>query len=402
MTESSTAPAEFSTGEVGHKGRPPVVLQLLPRLESGGVERGTIEIAAALARAGWKPLVASTGGPMEHQLTRAGGRHFTLPLAAKSPWSVYANIARLARLIEAEGVDIVHARSRIPAWSGCFAARRTGARFVTTYHGTYFGGGGLKRWYNSIMLRGERVIVTSQFIREHVLERYSLDPSRLRFIPRGVDTVEFDPERAAPERRISLLKEWRIPDHALIVTLPARLTAWKGQEIMIDAIARLGHSDVYCLLLGEDHQHGRVRRRLEARASARGLGDRVRIVGICRDMPAAYMLSDVVVSASILPEAFGRTMIEAQAMGRPVIATDHGGVRETVRPGETGWLVPPGDVDALAGALRKALSLTPRERERMAQAAIAHTRAEYDVRLMCERTLAVYRELLSPGQRARA
>ena len=119
-------------------------------------------------------------------------------------------------------------------------------------------------------------------------------------------------------------------------------------------------------------------------------------------MPAAYMLSDVVVSASILPEAFGRTMIEAQAMGRPVIATDHGGVRETVRPGETGWLVPPGDVDALAGALRKALSLTPRERERMAQAAIAHTRAEYDVRLMCERTLAVYRELLSPGQRARA
>ena len=378
--------------------RPPVVLQIVPRFESGGVERGTLEIAAAIAAAGWIPLVASAGGRLEHQLKRLGGRHIKLPLQSKNPVVIYANIKRLAALIGAEGVDIVHARSRAPAWSGLFAARRTGVRFLTTYHGTYFGGGTAKRLYNSVMLRGERVIITSQFIRRHVIERYDADTERLRLIPRGVDIAKFDPAMVSQDRIATLANSWRLPDGALVVMLPGRLSSWKGQEVMIAAMAKLAREDAYCILVGEELQHGGVRERLEARIVALGLAGSVRIVGVCADMPAAYMLADVVISASIKPESFGRTIIEAQAMGRPVIATNHGGACETVIPGETGWLVAPGSADELAQGLARALDLDPESRARMADRSIEHVRANYTIETMCARTLDVYRELL--GSRA--
>ena len=380
--------------------RPPAVLQILPRFESGGVERGTLEIAAAIAGAGWTPLVASAGGRLEHQLKRIGGRHIGLPLQSKNPFVIYANIKRLAALIRAEGVDIVHARSRAPGWAGLFAARRTGARFLTTYHGTYFGGGAAKRLYNSVMLRGERVIITSHFIRSHVIERYEADTERLRLIPRGVDIAKFDPAAVSQDRIATLANSWRLPDGAFVVMLPGRLSSWKGQEIMIEAMAKLARDDAYCILVGEELQHGGVRERLEAQIVALGLAGSVRIVGVCADMPAAYMLADVVISASIKPESFGRTIIEAQAMGRPVIATNHGGACETVIPGETGWLVAHGSVEELAQGLARALDLDPETRARMADRSIGHVRANYTIETMCSRTLEVYRELLGSSPAA--
>lgn len=395
MEKSVTKRAEFNTDPVAPEGRLAVVLQILPRLDFGGVERGTVEVAAALAGAGWTALVASAGGRLEREIKRVGGRHFTLPLQTKNPLKIRANVGRLVELIEAQDVDIVHARSRAPAWSGYFAARRTGRHFVTTYHGRYFGGGAVKRWYNSVMLRGERVIVASRFIRDHVLERYGAEESRLRLIARGVDVERFDPAKANRDTIVSLARRWGIPDGASVVMLVGRLASWKGQEVLVEAMSRLKRPNVFCVLVGEDRRSEGTRRRLERLIKARGLGGRVRIVGLCDDMPAGYMLADVVVSASTMPEAFGRSVIEAQAMGRPVIATDHGGARETVLADETGWLVRPGDPDALSKAMGHALGLDPERRAVLAQAAIAHVRANYTVELMCERTLAVYRELLA-------
>src|SRR6266403_3362382 len=329
-----------NTGLAPAKGRPPAVLQIVPRLGSGGAERGTVDIAGALVAAGWTSYVASAGGPLERDLVRAGSTHLTLPLASKNPWQLRRNGAALARLIRRFGIDIVHARSRAPAWSAWSAANATGRHFVTTFHNAYGSGGALKRWYNSVMARGERVIAISQFVADHAARAYGIGPDRLRTIPRGVDLDVFDPDRVGAQRIVSLARQWRLPDGAPVVMLPARLTRWKGGLDLISAIAALGRRDICCLFVGPEQRRG-FRRELEAAIERSGLSGLFRIVEECRDMPAAYMLADVVVSASSEPEGFGRIAVEAQAMGRPVVATDHGGSRETVLPGVTGWLVPP-------------------------------------------------------------
>jgi glycosyltransferase involved in cell wall biosynthesis len=376
---------------------PPSVLQVVPRLASGGVERGTVEISAALVAAGWRSYVVSAGGRMVHEVTRHGGHHITLPLAAKNPISIRRNVARLAAVIEELGIDLVHARSRAPAWSAYEAARRKGRHFVTTFHNAYAAGSRLKRWYNSVMGRGERVIAISRFVAEHAIATYALPPERVRIIERGVDLARFDPQRVSQERVIRLAREWRIPDDRAVVMLPGRLTRWKGQLDLIAALARLGRRDLCCLLVGSDEGRGSFRREVEREIARRGLADVVCIVPDCTDMPAALMLADVVVSASNRPEGFGRVIVEAQAMGRPVIATDHGGARETVLPGETGWLVPPADPQALAAAIAEALALSLADRMALAERAIAHVRAKFSTALMCARTLAVYEEVLFGG-----
>ena len=374
--------------------RPRSVLQVLPALETGGVERGAVDIAAAVAAAGWRALVASSGGAMVRELVRAGAEHVTLPLARKSPFALRANVAPLAALIESEGVDIVHARSRAPAWSAYEAARRTGRPFVTTFHGTYNFGNALKRWYNGVMARGDRVIAISDFIADHVRRNYGVGDERLRVVPRGIDLEVFDPARVNSERIVQLAGKWRLPDGVPVVMLPGRLTRWKGQAALIDALTVLGRRDVCCLLVGDDQGRHGYRKELERRIRTRGLDGVVRIVGHCDDMAAAYMLADAVVSASLDPEAFGRVAVEAQAMGRPTIVTDHGAARETVLAGETGWLTPPGNAGALARALEAALALDADARETLAARAMPRVRAKFSKQAMCDRTLAIYRELL--------
>ena len=393
----SDEPGQVTIESGGAKAYRPAVLQVLPRLVSGGVERGTADIAAAVAGAGWRSLVASAGGPMVRLIDRAGARHITLPLDSKNPFVMRANVHRLARLIREHGVDIVHARSRAPAWSAEAAARLEGAHFVTTVHGTYSIRSVLKRHYNKVMTRGERVIAISNFIASQIQETYHVAPEKIRVIHRGVDLAEFDPLRVTDERMIHFAGRWRLPDDMKIILLPGRLSRWKGQRVLIEALKRLGRRDVSCLLLGAGQGHGAYQRRIEAQIKRARLQDVVRILDHCPDMAAAYKLSDVVVSASTRPEAFGRVVAEAQAMGRPVIATDHGGTLETVIRDETGWLVPPGDPDALAAALDKALSLDGAARERLAQRAMAHIRQHFTNDEMCQKTLAVYAEVMNSG-----
>jgi glycosyltransferase involved in cell wall biosynthesis len=384
-----------STTPAPPEGRPPAVLQILPSLLSGGAERGTVELAAALAAAGWTSYVASGGGPLEREIARAGATHLTLPLASKNPLTMRRNATALQRMIRRLGIDIVHARSRAPAWSAWSASRATGRHFVTTFHNAYDAGAALKRRYNSVMARGERVIAISEFVAEHAAAVYGVGPDRLRTIPRGVDLDVFDPSRVGAERIATLARQWRLPDGAYVVMLPGRLTRWKGGLDFISAVAALGRHDICCLLVGAE-QHRGFRRKLENAIERRGVGGMFRIVDDCRDMPAAYMLADVVVSASSDPEGFGRIIVEAQAMGRPVVATDHGGARETIVHEFTGWLAPPRDPPALAAAIGAALSLPPNERADLARRAIAHVTARFSREAMCARTIEVYEELLFP------
>jgi glycosyltransferase involved in cell wall biosynthesis len=377
------------------EGRPPAVLQIVPRLVSGGAERGTVELAGALAAAGWTSYVASAGGPLERDIVRAGSGHATLPLASKNPFVMRRNARLLARLVRRLGIDIMHARSRAPAWSACWAAHATGRHFVTTFHNAYGSGTRLKRLYNSVMARGERVIAISDFVAEHAARVYGVGPDRLRTIPRGVDLEVFCPQRVGGARIAALARRWRLPDAAPVVMLPGRLTRWKGGLDFIAAAALAGRRDVCYVLVGAA-QHRGFRRELEAAIAGVGSGAIFRLFDECDDMPAAYMLADVVVSASTDPEGFGRVIAEAQAMGRLAVATDHGGTRQTIVPGVSGWLVPPGDPPALAAAIGKALSLGPEERALQARRARAHVAAEFTSEAMCARTIAVYEELLFP------
>jgi len=372
----------------------PVVLQVLPSLVTGGVERGTIEITKAIAEAGGTALVASAGGRLVAAIERAGGRHITLPLTTKNPLTILRNAARLASVIRTEQVAIVHARSRAPAWSAWLASQRTGAHFVTTYHGAYSEDLPFKRRYNAVMARGEIVIAASRFIAGLVIERHGIDPGKLRVIPRGVDRTIFDPDAIAPDRLARLVRDWHLPDGAPTVVLPGRLTGWKGQTVLLDAIARMPRRDVVCVLVGSDQGRHRYASELLRQAQKLGIGDRVRLVGECDDMPAALMLSDVVVHASTQPEAFGRVVIEAQAMARPVIAADLGGPVETVDHGVTGLRVPPGDPAALAIAIEHMLALT--EDQRRALGARARESVP-TVRGMQEATLDVYEAVLRSG-----
>lgn len=369
----------------------PVVLQVLPSLVTGGVERGTVEIAQAIVEAEATALVASAGGPLVRQIERAGGEHIALPLTTKSPFGIWRNAAALEALIRDRKVSLVHARSRAPAWSAWLACRRTGVPFVTTYHGTYSEGTPFKRLYNSVMARGRIVIAASHFIADLVVRQHKVDPSRIRVIPRGVDPAVFDPATVSGSRIARMAEDWRLPDNVRTVVLPGRLTSWKGHSVVLDAVARLDRRDVMCVFVGSHQGRSAYARALEQQATRLGIADRLRLVGQCDDMPAAMCLSDVVVHASIKPEAFGRVVIEAQAMGRPVIASDLGGPVETVRHGETGWRVRPNDPDALAAAIAVALDLSDADRLALGERARSSVPT---VRAMQDATLDVYEAVL--------
>ena len=240
-----------------------------------------------------------------------------------------------------------------------------------------------------------KTIAISDFIADYIDKTFGTDPKRIVTIPRGVDPARFSPENVAPQRMIQLSTAWRLPDGAPVIMLPGRLTRWKGQLVLIEALARLDRDDYCCLLVGSDQGRTRYRAEIEQRIRKLGLAGRVRIIDDLPDMPAAYMLADIVVSASTDPEAFGRVAVEGQSMGRLVIATEHGGALETVIPGRTGWLVPPADPDALAAALVEALAVEPELRNRIGEDAREHVIRNFTVDQMCDRTLEVYREVMN-------
>lgn len=370
-------------------------MQIIPELGAGGAEQGCIDIAAELARAGAKSIVVSSGGNRLHELARAGATHIDLPVHSKNPFVMWRNIGRIRALIQKYDVDIVHARSRAPAWSAWKACEGTKTKFMTTCHAPYNISGNTKRFYNSSIAKGERVIAISEYVAQYLKDNYTLEADRIRVVHRGVALEKFHPTAVIPMNLITLSSAWRIPDGAPIVLMPGRLTRWKGHTVLIEAMEKLARPDVFCVMIGADQGRSEYRAELEQMIADKGLEGRVRIIDHCSDMPTAYMLATVVVSASTDPEGFGRVPIEAQAMGRPVIATDHGGARETIIRGETGWLVPPGNAQALADALRDVLALTPQQRAILATRAMGHIAAHFTREKMAGETLNVYAELLA-------
>jgi glycosyltransferase involved in cell wall biosynthesis len=379
------------------------VLQIVPDLQAGGAEQSAIDVAEALAQAGARCLVASRGGRMVSELQSKGGIWLPFPAATKNPFAMAVNSVRLARILRDENVDLVHARSRAPAWVAYYAARQTGARFVTTYHSAYSGASATKLTYNSIMAAGEIVIANSHFAARRITELHPECCGRVVVIPRGADLREFSPAAVDPARVERLRAAWGVDPHERVVLLPARLSARKGHGVLLDAakyLANEGMTGVRYVFAGDAHSDA-FRERLEALISREGLVGAVRVVGYCADMPAAYLAAAVAVAPSVEPEAFGRVAVEAQAMGAPVVVSDIGAAAEIVLappdvpPQEaTGWRVPPGDAAALAKAIREAIELQASARDDLTLRARENVRRRFSVEQMAQATLAIYKQLL--------
>lgn len=380
------------------------ILQVVPRLDTGGSEQATVEITEALTRAGTTALVATAGGRMTAAVTRAGGEVITLPVASKNPFTILANAKRLERIIKERGVDLVHARSRAPGWSAFLAARRTGRPFVTTYHGAYGNFGPIKAAYNSVMGRGDRVIANSLYTAKLIAERQHVARYRIRVIYRGIDSATFDPLVVPPGPVAKLRERWGVKPEIKIVLHAARLTGLKGHRHTVVAAAKLARQGaldgVVFVFAGDAPGKAAYRQELIALIARHGLQQRVLLVGHCEDMPSAFLAAHVAILPSLVAETFGRTSIEAQAMGCPVIISDLGALPETIDDagrdpaGFTGWLVPAGDSDALAAKIALALKLTPEERAAIGARAHARVSALFELAQMQSKTLQVYDELL--------
>ena len=241
-------------------------MQVIPALGAGGAEQGCIDIAAEIVHAGARALVASNGGDRVHELERSGAVHIRLPVHSKNPFTIWRNIRRLKSVIQKYNVDIVHVRSRAPAWSCYYSCKKTDAKFMTTCHAPYNIGGKFKRFYNSIIARGDRVIAISDHVANYLKENYTISLRNIRLIHRGIALKKFHPTTVTPERLIALSKSWRIPDGASIIMLPGRLTRWKGHHILIDAVGRLERKDIFCVIIGADQGRTEYRQELETRS----------------------------------------------------------------------------------------------------------------------------------------
>ena len=380
------------------------ILQIIPELEAGGAERTAVDVAAGLAHVGARALVATEGGRLVGELQTKGGVWIPFPAATKNPFSMLVNVRRLARICHDEDVALIHARSRAPAWVALGAARSLRLPFVTTYHGSYAGRSSVKVLYNSVMARGDVVIANSHYTADLIRASHPQAGDRIRVVHRGTDFSVFTPSAVTPERIESLRKAWGVAPHERVVLLAARLTGWKGQKVLVEAAARLrsgGLRDVGFILAGDPQGRDSYVRDLDGLIAARQLKGVVRRVGHCTDMPAAFLAASVVTVPSTEPEAFGRSAVEAQAMGTPVVVSDLGAVPETVlsppavsAQERTGWRVPPGDPDALAEAIGAALSLGATAKANLTARARTHVERHFSLERMVSDTLDVYSTLL--------
>jgi glycosyltransferase involved in cell wall biosynthesis len=376
------------------------LLQVVPELDAGGAEQSALDINRAVTRAGGRSLAASKGGRLVARLEADGGTFVPLPVDTKNPLTAFRNALALAALVRRQGVSVMHVRSRAPAFSVWLASRMTGVPWLATYHGAYPAKSSLKRWYNSVMTRGRLTIANSAFTRAHLLSQHRIEADKVVTIPRGIDLERFDPA-AVDEGRLRRMKAWLGVDNGdprVKVLLAGRLTRLKGQLVLVGAMARLkarGRNDILVLLVGDDQGRTGYRAEVEDAIDEAGLGDRVRLFGHCDDMPAAYLAADLVAVPSTVPETFGRTAVEPQVMGRPVIASALGGLTETVIDGETGWLVPPVYPDAWAEALAAAVDAGPARRAEMGALGRERCVKLYSVETMAEATLEAYARVLA-------
>lgn len=384
----------------------PVIMQILPALENGGVERGVIDISKALKKADFEPIVVSKGGVLVYQLREARVRHIELAAHSKNPLIIFLNYKKLVKLIQENQVDIIHARSRAPMWSAVLACKKTGIKLVSTVHGTYslnffkWQNFFLKKIYNSVMLKADAIIVVSSFIREYLLQNYQEKDRQFPFekitvIQRGVDLNYFNHNKVSKNRVIDLISKWGVPEDKKIILMPARFTSWKGHEFLIEALTKV-KNDFFCVMVGSDHGHKKFRKKLEQKIIKENLAGKMKIVGICKDMPAAYAVAHFAVCPSVKPEAFGRISIEAQASNKIIIATKIGGALETVIDGKTGFLVEVGDTEKLAQLLDKVLEMPKEESDAMENEARKNIETNFSNEEMCSKTISVYKSLLNP------
>jgi len=318
-----------------------------------------------------------------------------MPVHSKNPFTMYTNVKRIRNALRVNHVDVLHACSRAPAWSCQRAVQGTATSYVTSCHAAHKTEGFMKRAYNKSIATGERVIAVSHFLADYLETQYDTDPTKIRVIHRGLAVEKFHPNSVTPDRLIKISQDWRLPEGLPMILMPARLTRLKGHKFFVDAFAALNRKDIFCILLGAVSKKSGYSAELIKYIEDMGLAENMRIVDNCDDMPAAYMLSSVVVSPSLVPEGFGRIPIEAQSMGRPIIATNHGGSKETIIRDETGWLIDPDDVHGFKIALEEALNLTVKERAVLATRGMTHVAEYFTVEQMCSKTLDVYAELLN-------
>lgn len=372
-------------------------LQLLPALQQGGVERSTIEMAIFLKQQGHAPHVASAGGRMVTELEAHNIPHHTLPLHSKNPLTIIRNVFRLSRLLKQENIQLVHVRSRIPAWIMWLTHKRTGIPYIATFHGTYGHKNAIKRCYNRVMLKGMRVIANSAFIRQHIHQVYGYPKNQIPVALRGFDPAQFNPAAIAPTDETTLRNNLNMPTDVPIILMVGRLTPWKGHRIFIQALKQLKDNQPdlpwQALIVG-GAQKASWEKILISDVRQYQLTEQVHFLGNRTDIPLLNKIATVAVSASTNPEAFGRVALEAQAMRTPIIATAHGGSLETVQDGITGWLIPPQDATALAAKLVEALT-NPSQTETMGQQAEKWVNHHFTTLATCQAEYKVYKEVLN-------
>ena len=371
------------------------IIQVLPALKQGGVERGTIEIATALKNKGIRNIVISSGGPMVSELKYLGVEHITLPVQTKNPFKIWLNSIRLARIFREKKATLIHVRSRAPAWSVKWACRKVKIPFITTYHGRY----GLKpRWlkktYNQVMLSGEKVIAVSDFVRQHLQTEYQVQPEHICLIPRGADTDRFDMQAIRLGDFNDFIRQHDIPQEKPIVSLVGRLSRIKGHTVLLDALKQMKHKNLTLLFVGGNPK-GDYQTELNAKLKELPKTITVRMFSVSgNEIPMAYAVSTVCVQPSLIPETFGRSIAEAQAMKRIVVAADHGGACELIENGKTGFLTPVEDAKALALALDNVLDMSVEEQHKIGEDACHSVRTNYSIKSMCEKTIDLYQEIL--------
>ncbi len=370
------------------------IMQVLPSLKQGGVETGTIEIASALQAKKIPNIVVSNGGPMVAQLKKLGVPHFQLPVHSKNPFRMWLNSYKIAKIVRENDVALMHVRSRAPAWSVKWASRKTGIPFISSYHGMYGIKPAIKKLYNRVMLQGKCTIAVSECVKKHLMDVYNYPEEKIHVIHRGADLKRFNPERIQTDELIQFAKENHIPMDKPIIALVGRLSKVKGQNLLLQALGKMKHQELTCLLVG-----GKAKPEYEKllQDEIQKLSDTITVRTLsvsATQIPMIYALSDVVVSTSIIPETFGRTISEANAMKRIVIAFNHGGPSEIILDGQTGFLIPVADILTLSKKLDKVLNMKTDEKKKMEQLARERTEQLFSIEKMCEATLKLYKEIL--------
>ena len=378
------------------------VLQVIPKLGYGGAETGCYDIAHYLPENGCKSFIVTSGGELTKFIDKKKVKLFRLPVQSKNPLIILINTIFLIGIILFYKISIVHARSRAPAWSCLFATKLTKRKFVTTFHGTYNYSGRLKKFYNSVMVRSDLIIAGSNFIFSHIKENYSeylTSKKKFLVIFRGINVDYFDSSTKLESDEKSLLQKWKINDEKKIVLMPGRLTSWKGQELFIEAInlvkIELGYEAFHAIILGNDQGRDLYKKKLVRLTEQYRLTNQIKFVDHCKDMALAYKVSDIVVSASIEPEAFGRVAVEAQSMEKLIIASNIGGSNETISDGKTGLLFKSGDANSLSKKIIHALTMDETSANIMGKEGRNNIIKKFNVEKMCFSTYSEYKRLIN-------